>query len=78
MFRFPFVAVSIALAINRESVVGVVFNPILNEVSRYIDRARYQNNNVRPVVLCGKGSRSVFERDVPAAVAAGCSHLWIL
>ncbi|CAG8761931.1 24743_t:CDS:2, partial [Cetraspora pellucida] len=29
---FPFVAVSIGLTINKESVVGVVFNPILNEL----------------------------------------------
>jgi inositol-phosphate phosphatase / L-galactose 1-phosphate phosphatase len=29
---FPFVCVSIALVINREPVVGVVFNPVLNEL----------------------------------------------
>jgi len=32
--RFPFVCVSIALAINRKVVVGVVYNPILEEFYR--------------------------------------------
>ena len=30
--RFPFVCVSIGLTIGKEPVVGVVYNPIINEV----------------------------------------------
>lgn len=32
IFRYPFVAVCIGLAINKIPVVGVVFNPIINEL----------------------------------------------
>jgi hypothetical protein len=34
-YRFPFVAISIGLTINQEPVVGVIYNPILNQVRNY-------------------------------------------
>lgn len=34
--KFPFVSVSIALALNKEVIVGVVYNPILNELFRAV------------------------------------------
>lgn len=35
-YRFPFVAISIGLTINQEPVVGVIYNPILNQVMFYL------------------------------------------
>ncbi len=44
-FRFPFVAVSIGLVINKSSVVGVVYNPILEELFHAVrGKGAFRNN----------------------------------
>lgn len=42
IFRFPFVCISIGLTIDKVPTVGVVYNPIIEEVMQQISCTSYQ------------------------------------
>jgi fructose-1,6-bisphosphatase/inositol monophosphatase family enzyme len=52
VFRFPYVAISIALAINKQVVLGVIYNPVLNSLySAVCGKGAFKNG--RPI-KCSK------------------------
>ncbi len=52
-FRFPFVAISIALAINKQVEIGVIYNPVLDLLYSAI-RGKGAFKNGRPIKCSGQ------------------------
>jgi len=51
--RFPFVAISIALAINKQVIIGIIYNPILDLLYSAI-RGKGAFKNGRPIKCSGQ------------------------
>ena len=53
LFRFPFVAISIALAINKRVEIGVIYNPVLDLLYSAV-RGKGAFKNGRPIKCSGQ------------------------